>query len=74
MAIWINTGTISISAGGTTVTGSGTSFLTGGTQKGDMFQAPDGREYEITNIVSDTQLSIYKAYQGTNVTGSYNVY
>ena len=72
MAIWINTGTISISAGGTTVTGSGTSFLTGGTQKGDMFQAPDGREYEITNITSDTQMSIYKAYQGTNVTGSTN--
>lgn len=72
MAIWINTGTISISAGGTTVTGSGTSFLTGGTQKGDMFQAPDGREYEITNIISDTQLSIFKAYQGTNVTGSAN--
>ncbi|MGE4267187.1 MAG: hypothetical protein AB7F25_07110 [Deferribacterales bacterium] len=72
MAIWINTGTISISAGGTTITGSGTSFQTGGTQKGDMFQAPDGREYEITNITSDTQMSIYKAYQGTNVTGSTN--
>lgn len=72
MAIWINTGTVSISAGGTTVTGVGTSFLTGGTQKGDMFQAPDGREYEITNIVSDTQLTIFKAYQGTNVSGSSN--
>ena len=72
MAIWINTGTISISAGGTTVTGTSTSFLTGGAQKGDMFQAPDGREYEITNIVSDTQLSIFKAYQGTNVTDSSN--
>ena len=65
---WYRTGQVAITAGQTTVTGTGTSFSANG-RVGDGFLGPDGRWYEITNIASNTVLSILPAYQGATVSG-----
>ncbi|QXI49173.1 hypothetical protein HU763_006920 [Pseudomonas anuradhapurensis] len=65
---WYRTGTVVITAGQTTVTGTGTNFSANG-RVGDAFLGPDGRWYEVTNIASGTVLSILPAYQGATVSG-----
>ncbi|MDZ3990387.1 phage tail protein [Pseudomonas sp. Teo4] len=65
---WYRTGTVAITAGQTTVTGTGTSF-SANARVGDAFLGPDGRWYEVTNIASGTVLSILPAYQGATVSG-----
>jgi hypothetical protein len=65
---WYRTGTVSVTNGSTTVTGSGTNFVAGA-QVGEGFAAPDGRLYEIVTIVSATSLTIGKAYLGSTQTG-----
>ncbi|MGS7252406.1 phage tail protein [Pseudomonas anuradhapurensis] len=65
---WYRTGTVAITAGQTTVTGTGTNF-SANARVGDAFLGPDGRWYEVTNIASGTVLSILPAYQGTTVSG-----
>ncbi|WP_207955643.1 hypothetical protein [Pseudomonas putida] len=65
---WYRTGTVAITAGQTTVTGTGTAFALNA-RVGDAFQGPDGRWYEVTNIASATVLSILPAYQGATVSG-----
>lgn len=65
---WYRVGTVAITAGQTTVTGTGTNFSANG-RVGDAFLGPDGRWYEVTNIPSGTVLSILPAYQGATVSG-----
>ncbi|APO81801.1 hypothetical protein [Pseudomonas putida] len=65
---WYRTGAVAITAGQTTVTGTGTAFALNA-RVGDAFQGPDGRWYEVTNIASATVLSILPAYQGATVSG-----
>lgn len=65
---WYRVGSVAITAGQTTVTGTGTAF-SANSRVGDAFQGPDGRWYEVTNIASGTVLSILPAYQGATVTG-----
>lgn len=65
---WYRTGTVAITAGQTTVTGTGTNFPANA-RVGDALQGPDGRWYEVTNIPSATVLSILPAYQGPTVAG-----
>ena len=70
---WYRTGTVAITAGQTTVTGTGTNF-SANARVGDAFQGPDGRWYEVTNIASGTVLSILPAYQGaTLAAGTYGL-
>lgn len=70
---WYRTGTVAITAGQTTVTGTGTSF-SANSRVGDAFQGPDGRWYEVVNIASATVLSILPAYQGGSVSaGAYGL-
>lgn len=70
---WYRTGTVAITAGQTTVTGTNTAFAANA-RIGDGFVGPDGREYEVTNIASDKVLSILPAYQGATVTaGAYAI-
>lgn len=64
MAIWYSTGTVTVTNGSSTVTGSGTAFDSGG-RVGDGFVGPDGKLYEVTNIASSTVLSINPNYLGT---------
>ena len=70
---WYKTGTISVTNGSATVTGSGTSWVANA-EVGEALYAPDGRLYEITNIASDTSMTITPAYLGSNQTGqSYTI-
>jgi hypothetical protein len=65
---WFKTGTISVTNGSPTVTGSGTTWIANA-QVGEALYAPDGRLYEITNIASDTSMTITPAYLGTGQSG-----
>jgi hypothetical protein len=65
---WYKTGTVAITAGQTTVTGTGTNF-SANCRVGDAFLGPDGNWYEVTNIASATVLSILPAYKGATVAG-----
>ena len=70
---WYRSGTVSITAGQTTVTGTSTDFALN-SRVGDAFQGPDGRWYEVANIASATVLSILPAYQGATISaGSYGL-
>lgn len=65
---WYRAGTIKVTANSATVTGTGTAWVHNA-RVGDGLQGPDGRMYEITNIASNTSLSITPAYQGASATG-----
>ena len=65
---WYRAGTIKVTANSATVTGTGTAWVQNA-RVGDGLQGPDGRMYEITNIASNTSLSIAPAYQGASATG-----
>lgn len=65
---WYRTGTVAITAGQTTVTGTGTNF-SANARVGDALLGPDGNWYEVTNIASATVLSILPAYKGATVAG-----
>ncbi|WP_285409319.1 hypothetical protein [Pseudomonas sp. FR229a] len=70
---WYKTGTVSLVQNSNAVIGTGTSFLSNG-RVGDAFRGPDGGWYEVTNIASDTSLSISPNYQGaTNAAGIYAI-
>jgi hypothetical protein len=61
---WYRTGTIALTNGSATVTGTGTQWVANA-DIGEALIAPDGRAYEITNIASDTSLTISPAYLGS---------
>lgn len=65
---WYREGTVAVTTGQNTVTGTGTAF-SANSRVGDAFQGPDGRWYEVTNIASEIVLSIAPAYQGATTTG-----
>ena len=63
---WYKTGTVSVTAISNAVIGSGTAFIANA-RVGDAFRGPDGLWYEVTNIASNTALSIAPNYQGATV-------
>jgi hypothetical protein len=68
---WYKSGTVSVALNSNAVIGTGTAFLSNG-RVGDAFRGPDGAWYEVTNIASDTAMSISPVYKGvTNAAGSY---
>ena len=68
---WYKSGTVSVVLNSNAVIGTGTAFIAN-SRVGDAFRGPDGGWYEVTNIASDTALSISPNYQGaTNATGVY---
>lgn len=69
MAYWYNQGAISVTQGGTTVSGTGTAFVEN-LRVGDGLLAPDGRLYLIQNIASDTELAIARGYVGESEVNS----
>lgn len=70
---WYKTGTASVMSGSNAVIGTGTSFIAN-SRVGDAFRGPDGGWYEVTNIASDTALSIAPNYQGATVAaGGYSL-
>lgn len=70
---WYKAGTVSVVQNSNTVNGTGTSFVTN-SRVGDAFRGPDGGWYEVTNIASNTTLSISPNYIGaTNAAGGYAI-
>lgn len=68
---WYRTGTVSVTLNSNAVVGTGTAFVAN-SRVGDAFLGPDGGWYEITNIASNTALSITPNYRGaSNATGVY---
>ena len=65
---WYRSGTISVTNGSTAVTGSGTAWIAN-VSAGESLYAPDGKQYEIASINSDTTLTLATAYLGSNQTG-----
>lgn len=58
---WYKTGTVAVTPGSNAVLGTGTAFIAN-SRVGDGFRGPDGGWYEVTNIASDTALSIAPPY------------
>ncbi len=68
---WYKTGTVSITNGSPLVTGFGTSWVDAGIlNSGDILLAPDGKEYEVLSIQSNTGLTLSTNYLGTTATGA----
>ncbi|MGH8389331.1 MAG: pyocin knob domain-containing protein [Pseudomonas sp.] len=68
---WYKSGVVACTLNSNAVIGTGTAFIANA-RVGDAFRGPDGGWYEVTNIASDTALSISPNYQGaTNAAGAY---
>ncbi len=68
---WYKSGTVSVAQNSNSVIGTNTAFIAN-SRVGDGFRGPDGGWYEVTNIASDTAMSISPNYQGpTTGSGSY---
>lgn len=68
---WYKSGLVSVVLNSNAVIGTGTAFIAN-SRVGDAFRGPDGGWYEVTNIASDTAMSISPNYQGpTNASGTY---
>lgn len=68
---WYKAGTVSCTQNSNAVIGVGTAFIANA-RVGDALRGPDGGWYEVTNIASDTAMSISPNYQGaTNSAGIY---
>ncbi|WP_375188415.1 tail fiber domain-containing protein [Sphingobium yanoikuyae] len=65
---WYNIGTVAVTNGGTTVTGTGTNW-TQYVDAGQGFNGPDGLTYEIAAVVSATQITLARAYRGATAAG-----
>jgi len=65
---WVSTGTVSVTNGSSTVTGTGTSWF-GALQNGWGFVGPDGRVYEILTVDNTTALTLKTTYQGATAAG-----
>jgi hypothetical protein len=65
---WYDVGSVSVTNGSTTVTGSGTNFIAGA-QIGEAFYGPDDNLYEIQAIVSATSLTLADPYLGSTQSG-----
>lgn len=70
-----STGTISVTNGDATVTGSSTVWNTAtNAEAGEYIKLPDGKWYKIVSIASNTSLEIEIAYQGSTLSGqSYTI-
>lgn len=69
MATWYSTGTVAVTNGNTTVTGTGTAWVTGKVQIGDAMHLPNGRAYEISAVVSETEITLARGYEGSTGSG-----
>jgi len=71
---WYSAGTISVTNGNKTVTGSSTAFVAN-VKSGFALVGPDGRVYEIDTVDSATQLTLKTNYQGSTASGqSYSIF
>lgn len=66
---WHRLGTVSVTQNSSVVTGVNTAFAAN-TRIGDAFIGPDGRQYELGNVASDTVISIIPPYLGSTASGA----
>lgn len=62
---WYRAGSVTVTNGSAVITGAGTDFVSN-TSVGEAFLGPDGRNYEIAQVVSATQIALGSAYQGAS--------
>lgn len=65
---WYRTGTVAVTNGSPNIVGTGTSW-TGSVDQGHAFRAPDGRLYEVMNVVDDTHITLATNYEGSSTSG-----
>lgn len=65
---WTRLGTVTVTAGSVNVQGVDTRWQTAASI-GDAFQGPDGKQYEVAAITSDTALQLRTPYQGATAAG-----
>ena len=71
---WYRTGTVTVTNGSDTVTGSGTAW-SGTVDPGWVFLGPDGITYEVESVSSDTAITLATNYGGSSLSGaSYALY
>ena len=71
MGIWYRAGTVAVTSGSKTVTGTNTQWqnLIFGVAPGTTFYGPDGKPYEIDTVNSNTSLTLVTNYSGTTASG-----
>lgn len=71
---WYRTGTVAVTNGSKTVTGTGT-FWVNNAQAGDEFEGPDGKRYEVDVVGGNGAMTIVEDYAGTTVAsgGAYKI-
>ncbi len=65
---WYRTGTVSVTNGSTSVSGSGTAWIAN-VAPGEALAAPDGRYYEIGAVTADGALALARPYLGATASG-----
>lgn len=65
---WTRLGTVTVTAGSVNVQGVDTRWQTAASI-GDAFHGPDGKQYEVAGIISDTALQLRTPYQGVTAAG-----
>ena len=63
--MWYRQGSVTVGNGSNVVTGAGTDFVSNA-MNGDAFIGPDGRSYEISQVVSATEMRLVSGYQGAS--------
>lgn len=63
-----STGTVSLTNGSTTVTGTGTSWI-GAVRAGDLFLGPGGAAYAIASVNSATSITLLRPWAGSTASG-----
>lgn len=69
---WYKRGKAAVTNGSTKVVCSTASFV-GNIERGEAFVGPDARHYEITKVVSATEITIAKPYAGETAVGDYDI-
>lgn len=71
---WYKAGTCAATNGSTTVMGTGTAWVDNVRIGSDGFVGPDGLMYEVSKVVSATEITLATAYKGTTTTaGAYAI-
>ena len=67
--MWYSTGSVAVTNGSATITGTGTAWLDA-VQQGWAFYGPDGRPYQVLTVNSNTSITLARNYAGTTTTGA----
>jgi len=68
MALWYRTGTVAVTGGSPNIVGTGTLWLSYAND-GNGICLPDGKVYEVLDVVDNTHITLAENYQGTTASG-----